>query len=300
MSKKTIVQYGSLRPLLHRVNHAQKDIRQAALREYQDLEQAEKVELARMAYREAQQQRENYAGWWLAASVVFLVLGMRLFDLAFSTCVAISAIVGFVLSRFVENSIERDTMLELIDQVQEVEFLPFALVQLQSGQREGKRPRQLQGGRNLRNAALRLLPQLQEADLGDWNRAEREAFLAPLNRPFEDVELTLAVLGAVRHVGTETALQAVKRLVEMSPSMILSNLPPSYAAPDFEANRLLIQEAARECLPDLEVAVARQKQAKTLLRASEARTPAESGTLLRATVGVDQTPTEQLLRVQGE
>ncbi len=233
------------------------------MREFQDLEEAEKVELTRMAYREAQQQRENYAGWWLAGSLVFLVLGTRLFELGFSTCVAISAIIGLVLSRFLENSIERDTMLELIDQVDEVEFLPFALVQLHVGHREGKRPRQLQGGRNLRNAVLRLLPKLQETDTSDWNWAERAAFLAALNRPFEDVELTVAVLGAVSHVGTESALQAVKRLVEMSPAIILSNLPPSYAAADFEANRLLIQEVARECLPDLEVVVARQKQAKT-------------------------------------
>jgi len=286
--------------MLQRLNHAQKDIRQSAVREFRDLSGEEKAELARMAYREAQQQRENYAGWWLAATVAFMVVGMRLFDLSFATCVAISAMTGFLLSRFLETSLERDTMLELIDHVHEVEFLPFALMQLQSGVAEGKRPRQIQGGRNLRNATLRLLPRLDEASVADWNRAQRDALLAPLNRPFDDVELTIAVLGAVDRVGSESAVQAVRRLVEMPPAMILSNLPPSYGAADFEANRLLIQDAARECLPELEATTTRQKQAKILLRASDTRSPLETETLLRATSAVDQTPTDQLVRVQSE
>jgi hypothetical protein len=300
MSKVNNVDREGLKPMLQRLNSGEKATRQATMREFKELEGLEKVELARMAYREATQQRENFAGWWFAATLMLLFLGMRLFDLQFATCVAISAIIGYGMSRFMETSIEQDMVLELIDQVDDVALVPFALVQLQSGYRGGRRPRQMQGGRNLRNAVIRLLPHVQEADIADWNRAEREALISPLQRPFEDVEMTLAVLGVIKWLGTETALQTVRRLVDISTAMMMDSLPSEFAAPDFQANRSLIQDAARECLPELEEVVARHKQAKTLLRPSETRSPVAPETLLRPTATTDQTPTEQLLRVQSE
>jgi hypothetical protein len=300
MSKAKNVDQEGLKPLLQRLNSGEKSVRQAALREFTELDGSETVELARMAYREALMQREHFAGWWFAATMMLLILGMRLFELHFSTCVAISAIVGYGLSRYLETSIEQDTMLELIDHVDDVGFAPFALVQLQSSYRGGRKPRQFQGGRNLRNAVLRLLPRVTEEDIMDWNRAEHEALLAPLHRPFEDVELTLAVLGVVKWLGTNNALLAVKRLSEIPAMMMMDSPLTEYAIPDFQANRTLIQDAARICLPELEEVFARRKQARTLLRATETRTPVEPETLLRPTATVDQTPTEQLLRVQSE
>jgi hypothetical protein len=300
MSKAKNVDREGLRPVLHRLNSGEKATRQATMREFQELDGPEKVELAIMAYREARQQRENYAGWWFAASMMLLFLGMRLFDLHFATCVAVSAVVGYGMSRFLETSVEQDTVLELVDQVDDVGIVPFALLQLQEGFRGGRRPRQMQAGRNLRNAVIRLLPRLQETDITDWNRAEREALISPLHRPFEDVEMTLKVLGVIQWLGTDEAVRIVRRLANISPTMMMDSLPSEFAAPDFQANHALIQDAARECLPALEEVTARRKQAKMLLRASETRTPTAPETLLRPTATNDQTPTEQLLRVQSE
>src|SRR5579863_1998572 len=108
MSKAKNVDREGLKPLLYRLNCGEKSIRQAALREFKDLEGSEMDELVRMAYRAALHQRENYAGWWFAGTMMLLILGMRLFELHFTTCVAVSAIIGYGMSRFMETSIEQD------------------------------------------------------------------------------------------------------------------------------------------------------------------------------------------------
>lgn len=127
----------------------------------------------------------------------------------------------------------------------------------------------------------RVLPRLQASDAHLLNKEQRDC----LNRALKgkNKALVLAILQAYQQVGDARAISAVKRLVNGEGRL----------GRDAE-----VRQAARECLPFLEMKEAQEKNSRQLLRASSNLEAAQAAPdmLLRPASGVIETEPEQLLR----
>jgi hypothetical protein len=154
-------------------------------------------------------------------------------------------------------------------------------------------------------ALKRLLPQLRPHHAHDWTREQKAALLHILSVWDEDFELTLCALKALEAVGDKEAVESVRPLAEMFKPEEASQATFRESETDvyFSEASLAssagrrVQQAAAACLAVLQERLATERQAQTLLRASEESSAPE--TLLRpAETAPGATPPEQLLRPQ--
>ena len=147
------------------------------------------------------------------------------------------------------------------------------------------------------DALISVLPRLQASDatlLHDAQRAKLCHILSlPVENPlFKDVrylfqparnsaiDIRIAILQAFEQVGDNKALSVVERLAKREAG---------------SAGEKRIQEAARQCLPALQLRTEEQRSSQTLLRAVDAST-AGTDILLQAATGTQDVQPEQLLR----
>jgi hypothetical protein len=137
-----------------------------------------------------------------------------------------------------------------------------------------------------------------------FSEEQKRTLLALLEKPFQDVELTCAVLKALEQVGDVRALPVVRRLCQpygksrTLSEIILSSLRQggfraALQQEEHQINR--VQQAAQNCLPFLEQRAEQKERQETLLRPSAAVVHPE--TLLRPMTALPDTePVEQLLQ----
>ena len=128
-----------------------------------------------------------------------------------------------------------------------------------------------------KDVLTRLLPKAQASDAQCINRDEMQALVDALRKQKQDAGLMLALLKGLEQIGDERALTNVAALTDDS------SVSPS------------VKQAARDCLPYLQIWAEQAKQAQTLLRASSGNETAPE-TLLRPAAGVSTNDERQLLR----
>jgi hypothetical protein len=128
----------------------------------------------------------------------------------------------------------------------------------------------------------RLLPQMNIEQATSLTEKQRHALLVPLESPYNDINMTLAILKTLEQIGDEKAIPVVESVANRF-VMIPRELP--------------VYEAAQACLPYLRLRAEQTKQAQTLLRASDASTVTTPDVLLRPAMATSsEIPSEQLLR----
>ena len=132
-----------------------------------------------------------------------------------------------------------------------------------------------------RDTLKKLMPKAQASDAQYINKDEMQALADALRKQKQDAGLMLALLKGLEQIGDERALANVAALTEDS------SVSPS------------IKQAARDCLPYLQIRAEQAKQAQTLLRASYGNEIAPE-TLLRPASGVSASSNDaqELLRPQ--
>jgi len=134
-----------------------------------------------------------------------------------------------------------------------------------------------------RQALKRLLLKWRPDTDAPFTTAALHALLLPLKSPYDDPDLTLAILSVLGQAGDDQALRAVKQLAEE-------------AAATEKMRR--IQKAAQECLSHLQQHLQKESQANTLLRAATFVPDAQPNTLLHpAQPAISLTAPEEMLRM---
>ena len=132
-----------------------------------------------------------------------------------------------------------------------------------------------------RDTLKKLAPKAQASDARYINKEEMQTLVEALRKQKRDAGLMLALLKGLEQIGDERALANVTALTGNS------SVSPS------------VKQAARECLPYLQIRAEQAKQAQTLLRASSSNAAAPE-TLLRPASGVStaSNDAQELLRPQ--
>jgi hypothetical protein len=133
--------------------------------------------------------------------------------------------------------------------------------------------------RALSGALKVLLPSVRQDTI--LTKDQMQVLLSLLDRPYQDVPLTLAILKALEQIGDESAIPVVERLAD-----------------EWRHNPKVTQ-AAQECLPSLQKRVEETKHARTLLRASSNGESVPTEMLLRPAVNATPDGPDQLLRPAG-
>lgn len=147
------------------------------------------------------------------------------------------------------------------------------------------------------DALTSLLPRLRASDTSLLNAAQRANLCQLLSLPVEnplfkdvrdlfrpaknrEIDIRVAILQAFEQVGDSKALSVVERLAKRDVKTV---------------GEKRIQEAAKQCLPALQLRAEEQRSSQTLLRAADVSSRA-TDTLLRAATGMQEAQSEQLLR----
>ena len=165
----------------------------------------------------------------------------------------------------------RRSLTAVLEEVQDVSFVPVALTLLQDKTKEITPI--------ITDLLKRLLPQLHAGDAQAWTPRQYQALLQLLLTPLKDIDLALCVLKALEQIGDARAILSVTALM---------NAPTGVGT-------IRLRTAAQECLPYLQQRAEVQTQLQTLLRPMKPHDSSE--TLLRsATPTTLDAPNEQLLR----
>lgn len=222
-----------------RLLHSNPQVRQNAQIAFRDQPIGAQIELTRRCVQRVSGKRAEASAWMLLGFVAVAFLALPWFHLGFlPATVWLAAIL--LLRPIYDNNIENEVANNLVDRMQDAGFLPFALVRLEREYSRSTSLRNIVCGRPLRNAILRLLRFVQEEDAALWTELEREAFLAPLAIPLNDVERTLATLRALERVGGELALPFVQKLAGIDKNPAVQQALDAVKQPDRKENERLI------------------------------------------------------------
>ena len=284
------------RAWLKRLRHGNKFICQEARRGFHELSPAVRRLLTAQAYQQALMQQVTLGIVGSFTSLVLLVVGAVSGWQWLALNSLFTMVIWFVLAAYLWSNRLRELAKNLLDQTRDARLLPYLLIRQYQNRANNRSELQVFGGRNIRNALVRLLPLAQESDVAEWTGTHWNYLLHYLWHPHYDTEITLLALNFVARYGNEQALRAVEALTKKQ--INLEHATTMGAAREaLEANRTVIQQAVEACLPPLRASVARQKQAQTLLRPSGETPSIAQDILLRpASAYVDATPAEQLLR----
>ena len=284
------------RAWLKRLRHGNKFIRQEALRRFYELSPADRRLLTAQAYQQALMQQVILAILCSFTGLVLIVVGAVGGWQWLALNSLFTMVIWAVLAAYLRPNRQRALAKNLLDQTWDARLLPYLLIRQYQNRANNRSELQIFGGRNIRNALVRLLPLAQESDVAEWTGTHWDYLLYYLRYPHDDVEITLLTLNFVARYGNEQALRAVEAMTKKQ--INLEHATTIGAAREaLEANRTVLQYAAEACLPTLRASVALQKQAQTLLRPSGETPSIAQDILLRpASAYAAETPAEQLLR----
>ncbi len=284
------------RAWLKRLRHGNKFIRQETLRSFHGLSPAVRRLLTAQAYQQALMQQVTLAIPGSFTSIVLLVVGAVSGWQWLALNSLFTMVIWFVLAAYLLPNRQRALAKNLLDQTWDARLLPYLLIRQYQNRANNRSELKIFGGRNIRNALVRLLPLAQESDVAEWTGTHWNYMLYYLWNPHDDVEITLLTLNFVARYGNEQALRAVEAMTKKQINLEHATTIGA-ARTALEANREVIQAAAEACLPPLRASVALQKQAQTLLRPSGETPAMGQDILLRpASAYMTDTPAEQLLR----
>jgi len=126
-----------------------------------------------------------------------------------------------------------------------------------------------------------MLAQIDPAEEIPLSTEQRHAMLLLLQRPEENVDLTVSLLLRLEHWGDAQSVPVLKRLIREKHWYVGSDR---------------IEAAARECLEQVEIRLRQQKQGDTLLRPMPGTDAIPTRVLLRPAANSSENPPEQLLR----
>lgn len=183
----------------------------------------------------------------------------------------------------------RGVLIQAIEQAEDVRFVPLALDMLSKANNAVPKA--------IAQLLIRLLPTLRPGQTDDWTPQQKQRLLLLIKPPFTNVELTLAALKALAQVGDESASDPVTQLCEMQHEkpLLYEDVTKLIRRPGLSKEAQKIQEAARQCLPFLQIRAAERKQMQTLLRPAGLTDTPE--VLLRPAVARGERSSEQLLRI---
>ena len=126
-----------------------------------------------------------------------------------------------------------------------------------------------------------ILSQLEPIEKMEFSAAAHCGLLLLLQRPEEDVKLTICILERLEEWGDLRTVPALKRLLRAKRWYVGSDQ---------------VETAARLCLEKIEARLLRQKQGDTLLRSAQSSKTEPPNSLLRPATGQSENSPEQLLR----
>ncbi len=288
------------RQWLQSLNSSNAHVRQNARRSFHELLPAARCVLTAGAYRAAIEYTNNVSNNTSILVIIGVIVsgvvgGMD--GLVFGV-IAASLFAG-VMTSYLRTNRRQELAKDLLDSAQDARLIPFLILRLLPVSNDTWRRRQMFGGRNLRNALVRLLPLVQAEDAAEWTGTHWHCLLRCLRKPYVDIELTQAVVQAMARVGNEEAYRVIQGM-GLEPS-VEERLTTRKKREAQQANQQLLMQVKQECMPMLEARLSEQRQAQTLLRPSASAFVSASGSdvLLRpAEAYVGETPAEQLLRPQ--
>jgi hypothetical protein len=139
-----------------------------------------------------------------------------------------------------------------------------------------------------------LLPRLSPQDTQNWTLEQREALTDILSAPFEDFDLTVAVLRVIAFAGTRRALHRVRFLAALPEGRISATVRKSRR--ENKKNAEWIRQAAQACLPTLAERHSSLEAPETLLRSSVPLPQEEAKQRLRVAQNPRATEEKELLR----
>jgi hypothetical protein len=247
--------------LLGRLNHWHPGVRKEARKELRGKTPAEILALmqAESARRLRQQISVNKASVSAYLGASALCFAGALFRQMAPTLIGLLvAIVGLsVQIALTRQSHARSAIAKALETRTEPAFLFAALEALANGQNSQVLVRRLfTTGMGPTEGLLvptikRLLPTLRADQAALMTAEQRAALYAPLNEPYFDPQLTIALLRALEQVGDYTALATVRKLASARATNI---------------DRVRVKQMAERCLPALERAEVRAIPGGTLLR----------------------------------
>lgn len=287
------------RQWLRRLNSSNAHIRQEARRAYHSLPPPARCVLTASTYIKAIEFINNAGFITGALAVIGVIASAVMGGIAGGiTGIILTALLAGVMTSHIRTERLPTLAKDLLDGAQDARLIPFLALRLMFIRNSSKLAISF-AGRNLRNALVRLLPLVQQADAAEWTGTHWNSLLRCLRKPYIDIELTEAVLQAMARVGNEEAYRAIQQM-GLEPS-VEERLTTGKKRAARVANQQLLTQVKQDCLPVLEARLSEQRQAQTLLRPSGAAFVAASGSdvLLRpAQAYVSETPAEQLLRPQ--
>jgi hypothetical protein len=183
-------------------------------------------------------------------------------------------------------------LLALSPDNQDVALVPFLL---DFARRRGDLPGFYQERLEIVGMYLRqLLPRLSPQDTQNWTLEQREALTDILSAPFEDFDLTIAVLRVIAFAGTRSALARVRFLAGLPEYRISATVRKSRR--ENKKNAEWIRQAAQTCLPMLAERHSSLEAPATLLRSSVQSPEEEAKQLLRVAQNPCATEEKELLR----
>ena len=143
-------------------------------------------------------------------------------------------------------------------------------------------PRDFQQRRRRYRKVLKgMLAQIAPDEKCDFSAEERHGLLLLLQRPEEDVDFAVQLLGRLEQWGDAQTIPVLKRSIREKHWYVGSEQ---------------VETAARQCLEHIETRLRRQKQGDTLLRPAQRSGAEAPHSLLRPTAGQAENAPEQLLR----
>ena len=135
--------------------------------------------------------------------------------------------------------------------------------------------------RRYRKVLKGMLAQIAPDEKCEFSAEERHGLLLLLQRPEEDVNFTVQLLGRLEQWGDAQTIPVLKRSIREKHWYVGSEQ---------------VETAARQCLEQIETRLRRQKQGDTLLRPAQRIEPEPPRSLLRAAASQTENAPEQLLR----
>ncbi len=264
-----------LEELLAQLNSRKRSVREEAIREARALPPEQLLELAEMQTTLYKRRLRQYNCTLVGLVVIWLALMLARFYFHFPAPWQIVYLSGVIAGLLVPIRAQR-SVAKLIEEVTDLRFIGPVLSLLAQNIVD------TDVKKSARIVLKRLLPQLRADEANTLTPEQRQALLPPLASPYDDVELSLAILKALEQIGDEKAIPVVERLTQEGKAT---------------RNMQRITEAAKDCLPYLKLRVEQQQQAQTLLRASDSATVTTLDVLLRpAMAAANETPSDELLR----
>lgn len=298
-----------VREWVHRLTSGNRHLRYEASRKFRELPVRQRRLIMVSTYRQAFEYQNNAYAYATLFGLMAMAISAALLpgpSAIFLLIVLCSFGLGFWFS--IRNSSRNEVIKNLFDQTFDAGLIPYILVRLNYVRNSGYNYRYVLAGRNMRNALVRLLPYVQEADAEDWTGTHWRFLLRYLQNPFEDIELTLAILDVCARVGNADAKRAVEKTLDLLDKTNSSTVMWTPGGVEFligksaraaqQANLQMLKEKAQQTMIPLEARLQQQFLQSTLLRPSDQGSAVSPEVLLRPASAVSAIPSEELLRPQ--